>query len=117
MRKMITTFVATAMLATVPLAISTQQASATHQFGHAVAGGIIGGIIGGAIVNSTRPRQPDVVYVQPQPRTIYVQPQPVYQGFSQNHYNWCYNKYRSYDAGSNTFQPYSGPRQPCYSPY
>lgn len=33
------------------------------------------------------------------------------------HVNWCYNRYRSYRAWDNTFQPYHGPRRPCYSPY
>jgi hypothetical protein len=33
------------------------------------------------------------------------------------HVRWCYDRYRSYDARSNTFQPYNGPRRACYSPY
>ncbi|QPC87708.1 BA14K family protein [Mesorhizobium sp. NBSH29] len=33
------------------------------------------------------------------------------------HVQWCYNKYRSYRASDNTYQPYNGGRQPCYSPY
>jgi Ni/Co efflux regulator RcnB len=33
------------------------------------------------------------------------------------HTQWCYNRYRSYRAYDNTFQPYNGPRQQCYSPY
>jgi BA14K-like protein len=33
------------------------------------------------------------------------------------HVRWCYNRYRSYDARSNSFQPYGGPRRACYSPY
>ncbi len=33
------------------------------------------------------------------------------------HAEWCYNRYRSYRASDNTFQPYNGPRQQCYSPY
>lgn len=33
------------------------------------------------------------------------------------HTEWCYNRYRSYRASDNTFQPYNGPRQQCYSPY
>lgn len=33
------------------------------------------------------------------------------------HIRWCYNRYRSYRAYDNTFQPYYGPRQQCYSPY
>lgn len=38
-------------------------------------------------------------------------------GLSQAHVNWCYNRYRSYDAYTNTFQPYNGPRRACISPY
>jgi hypothetical protein len=34
------------------------------------------------------------------------------------HVSWCSNRYRSYDANSNTFQPYGNvPRQECVSPY
>lgn len=36
---------------------------------------------------------------------------------SSAHVDWCYNRYRSYRASDNTFQPYNGPRQQCYSPY
>jgi BA14K-like protein len=36
---------------------------------------------------------------------------------SNAHARWCYNRYRSYDEYSNTFQPYNGPRRSCYSPY
>lgn len=47
------------------------------------------------------------------------QPRPVYRGSGLNprHYEWCQARYRSYDAYSNTFQPYGGPRQQCFSPY
>ena len=34
-----------------------------------------------------------------------------------SHVSWCYDRYRSYRAYDNTFQPYNGPRQQCYSPY
>ena len=52
------------------------------------------------------------------PRPRYVYPQRVYRsGLSQAHVNWCYNRYRSYRAYDNTFQPYNGPRQQCWSPY
>jgi len=34
-----------------------------------------------------------------------------------SHVRWCQGRYRSYDAYSNTFQPYNGPRQVCVSPY
>ncbi|HEY4191949.1 MAG TPA: BA14K family protein [Mesorhizobium sp.] len=40
----------------------------------------------------------------------------VYRG-SGAHVRWCYNRYRSYRASDNTFQPYNGRRQQCYSPY
>lgn len=33
------------------------------------------------------------------------------------HVNWCANRYRSYRASDNTFQPYNGPRRQCNSPY
>lgn len=33
------------------------------------------------------------------------------------HVQWCYDRYRSYRASDNTFQPYNGPRQQCRSPY
>lgn len=36
---------------------------------------------------------------------------------SRNHVNWCANKYRTYRASDNTFQPNNGPRAQCYSPY
>lgn len=39
-----------------------------------------------------------------------------YQGGG-SHVNWCANRYRSYRAYDNTFQPYNGPRKQCVSPY
>jgi hypothetical protein len=33
------------------------------------------------------------------------------------HVNWCSDRYRSYRASDDTFQPYNGPRQRCNSPY
>lgn len=53
------------------------------------------------------------------PRVIY-RPRVVYRSsmrMSDAHIQWCYNRYRSYRAYDNTFQPYNGPRQQCYSPY
>ncbi|MBZ9738574.1 MULTISPECIES: BA14K family protein [unclassified Mesorhizobium] len=54
-----------------------------------------GALITGAIVNSESNR--------------------VYEGNS--HVQWCYDRYKSYRASDNTFQPYNGPRQECRSPY
>lgn len=39
----------------------------------------------------------------------------VYEG--DEHVQWCYNRYRSYRASDDTFQPNNGPRQRCVSPY
>ena len=60
------------------------------------AGAFIAGAIIGSVINS----QPKVVYRS-----------------GGSHVDWCYNRYRSYRAYDNTFQPYGGPRQQCYSPY
>ncbi|MCK4204199.1 BA14K family protein [Brucella pituitosa] len=43
-------------------------------------------------------------------------PAPMYRG-GNAHVRWCYNRYRSYRAYDNTFQPNYGPRRQCYSPY
>ena len=51
-------------------------------------------------------------YDAPPPRRYYRA-----QRVSSTHVQWCYNRYRSYRAYDNTFQPYNGPRQQCYSPY
>lgn len=32
------------------------------------------------------------------------------------HVRYCYNRYRSYRASDDTFQPYNGPRRRCVSP-
>ncbi|TPN81518.1 BA14K family protein [Mesorhizobium sp. CU2] len=49
----------------------------------------------------------------------YVQPRRVYrtQRLSRAHVEWCYDRYRSYRAWDNTFQPNYGPRKQCWSPY
>jgi hypothetical protein len=54
----------------------------------------------------------DGYYVQPAPRRYYRT-----QRLSSAHVQWCYDRYRSYRARDNTFQPYGGPRQQCWSPY
>ena len=43
-----------------------------------------------------------------------VQAQPSYGG---SHTRWCANRYRSYRAYDNSYQPYNGPRRQCVSPY
>lgn len=58
---------------------------------------IAGAIISGAIANNYN--------------------QPRYSGGGNAHVQWCYDRYRSYRAYDNTYQPYNGPRRQCYSPY
>lgn len=58
---------------------------------------VMGAIIGGAVAN---------------------QPQTVRPGrLSQAHVSWCQSRYISYRLSDNTFQPYSGSRRACLSPY
>ena len=54
------------------------------------------------------------VPVFPAPRPL---PVPVYRAVPAAHVAWCARRYRSYDAHTNTFQPYHGPRRACRSPY
>lgn len=42
---------------------------------------------------------------------------PSYGGSARAHVEWCYDRYRSYRASDNTYQPYNGPRRQCRSPY
>lgn len=83
------------------------------------AGAIIGGALSQPPRETYRPR-PEYRYnpeFAPRPAPQYRRA-PVYGArVSQSHVNWCANRYRSYDYRSNTFQPYNGPRQTCYSPY
>lgn len=60
---------------------------------------VMGAIIGGAVAN--------------QPRVI----APAPGRLSQAHYRWCQDRYISYRLSDNTFQPYSGPRRACVSPF
>ncbi|MHA7774443.1 BA14K family protein [Roseibium sp. M-1] len=39
------------------------------------------------------------------------------KGNWQQHVDWCYGRYNSYRANDNSYQPYAGPRQQCWSPY
>lgn len=40
-----------------------------------------------------------------------------YRPRGNDHVTWCFNRYRSYRASDNTYQPYNGPRRQCQSPY
>ncbi len=137
--------ISAAALAATAFAATAVPANATHEIGHAILGGIIGGVIGGAIGNAVSNGQNhchdglgchshgganqyhyhdaygNILYQQPvqQQRRVIIQQAPVYQGggYSNAHYQWCASKYRSYDAGSNSYQPYGAPRRLCRSPY
>ncbi|WP_081158232.1 BA14K family protein [Ensifer aridi] len=65
-----------------------------------------GMVIGGAIAQPPR-------YVEPR----YAAPRYTGSGLLSRHVSWCYSRYRSYRAWDNSYQPYGGPRQQCYSPY
>ncbi|WP_108398691.1 BA14K family protein [Devosia submarina] len=60
---------------------------------------IAGAIIGGAISSQNNNSNSNVVRI------------------TREHIRYCENRYRSYRASDNTFQPYNGPRQQCVSPY
>jgi hypothetical protein len=47
----------------------------------------------------------------------YAQPRRYYRGGGSAHVAWCYDRYRSYRAWDNTYQPYHGPRRLCWSPF
>lgn len=73
------------------------------------------------IANSHRSRShyygygPRPYYYAPPP--VSYAPRPVYRyappPWSPEWYSYCARKYRSFDAGSGTFQPYRGPRRLC----
>ncbi|WP_188052222.1 BA14K family protein [Aureimonas fodinaquatilis] len=70
----------------------------------AIVGGIVGLGLGAAIANSyNQPR-----YVQPAPQYSYA-PAP----WSREWYQYCSQRYRSFDPQSGTFQPYNGQRRMC----
>ena len=62
---------------------------------------ITGAIVGGALATPPPP------------------PPPVYRArpAANAHVRWCYDRYKSYRAYDNSYQPYNGPRRQCYSPY
>jgi hypothetical protein len=58
-------------------------------------------------------------YYQPYYEPYYAPPPPrrAYRGGMNAHVAWCYDRYRSYRAYDNTYQPLRGPRRECRSPY
>lgn len=57
----------------------------------------VGALLGGAIANQPREVSPPHL--------------------SASHLRWCEDRYRSFRASDNSFQPFEGPRQQCLSPY
>ncbi len=52
------------------------------------------------------------------PTYRYVQPRRYYRrSLGSAHVAWCYDRWLSYRAWDNTYQPLYGPRRQCWSPY
>lgn len=65
-----------------------------------------------------RPYGPQLYLGLGVPTYRYVQPRRYYrQRLGSAHVAWCYDRWRSYRAWDNTYQPYYGPRRQCWSPY
>jgi hypothetical protein len=64
-------------------------------------------------------RGPVVYFDFEAPVRRYVEPRRAYRayGLSADHVQWCRDRYRTYRAWDNSFQPNRGPRRECYSPY
>ncbi|WP_235890750.1 BA14K family protein [Martelella alba] len=60
---------------------------------------ILGGVIAASQNDKNQPAQTTVTGINPR------------------HYEWCAQTYRSYRRADNTYQPYNGQRQQCFSPY
>lgn len=48
---------------------------------------------------------------------VMIRPAPVSRGYANAHVAWCHDRWKSYRAWDNSYQPYSGPRRRCVSPY
>ncbi|MEQ1407412.1 BA14K family protein [Neorhizobium sp. Rsf11] len=66
-----------------------------------------GSLLGMGAAFDRPPPHPDEA-PPPSPRAVWFDPE---------HYTWCAQKYRSYRAYDNTFQPHKGPRRQCHSPF
>ena len=119
--------VALLALSTIMTTVASAEAGRRER---AFAGGVVAGLAGAAIIGGiARAHEPYYApgyhvrptYYAPVYRPVHVAPAPVYRVRHRRagnaHLDWCFARYRSYDAGSNTFQPYHGPRRTCVSPY
>jgi hypothetical protein len=102
---------AVATLAVATIAVTTFSADAGRRHRHSVGLGILGGIAAGAIIAGAANRR----YYND---NYYYAERPVYRSsYRSSHVSWCYNRYRSYDVGSNTYVSYGGRVRNCRSPY
>lgn len=138
MKKILMSMGCAIALSAAPLTIGTQDANADNRILRGIVGGLIAGAVIGTIVRAGQHHchqglgchshgyaqanhyhqyvSGPILYYQAAP--VVVQPAPAPAAYPQAHYNWCFAKYRSYDAPSNSFQPYGNrPRQVCVSPY
>lgn len=106
-----TSLAALALAMAVPVAAV---APAPAQANDAFVGGLVGGVIGGAIGSSRRNDRDVVIVDRRRPvyrERVYVRPA------GNAHVNWCYNRYRSYNARTDTYVSYGGRVRYCNSPY
>ena len=116
MKKIFTNSTLAALAFTMAIPLTTSTITPAHAGSRdAFVGGLVGGVVGGVIGSSRRSRSPDVVYVEP--RRVYREPVVVRRSSGNAHVNWCYSRYRSYDARTDTYVAYSGRVKYCNSPY
>ena len=116
MKKIFTNTALAALAFTMAIPLTTSTITPAHAGSRdAFVGGLVGGVVGGVIGSSRRSRSPDVVYVEPRP--VYREPVVVHRSVGNAHVNWCYSRYRSYDARTDTYVAYSGRVKYCNSPY
>ena len=139
MKKLLLTTLCTAALAMAPVMTGEDIAHADNKFLKGLIGGVIAGAVISSIVRSGEYHCHEGIgchshgYAGPYHYHQYVSgpivyyQQPVYQappvvvvpsGYPRAHYAWCAGQYRSYDAGTNSYQPFGPyPRRQCISPY
>ncbi len=96
-------------IAVATLATATMTADAGRRERNLVIGAV-GGLVVGAALASRHNRYYDDHYYE---RRTY-RPRRSYRSA---HVSWCYNRYRSYRARSNTWVSYGGSIRTCHSPY
>ena len=102
----------TAATVSAPVAARADNTEEEELFALGAAAGAAAIVVIGGLVASARNR--------PAPIDIPVtQKALTYDGvrLTDSHVSYCANRYRTYDAATNTFQPFEGPRRQCTSPY